>query len=120
LAFTRGSHPFYEIVTLEPSLASPTYAQASNQDKKMPKVEIYSSGNCAYCVAAKNLIKSKGLDYVEIRVDTDPARREEMVARTHKRTVPQIFIDGNLVGGYDDLAAADRSGALAKLIGTGA
>ncbi len=86
----------------------------------MAKIEIYSSTNCAYCVAAKNLLKSKGLDYAEIRIDTDPARREEMLARAQRRTVPQIFVNDHHVGGYDDLVAAERSGELAKLTGAGA
>jgi glutaredoxin 3 len=86
----------------------------------MPKIEMYTSANCAYCVAAKNLLKSKGLDYAEIRIDTDPVRREEMLARAQRRTVPQIFVNDRLVGGYDDLVAAERSGELAKLIGSGA
>jgi glutaredoxin 3 len=81
---------------------------------------MYTSANCAYCVAAKNLLKSKGLDYAEIRIDTDPVRREEMLARAQRRTVPQIFVNDRLVGGYDDLVAAERSGELARLIGSGA
>jgi glutaredoxin 3 len=81
---------------------------------------MYTSANCAYCVAAKNLLKSKGLDYAEIRIDTDPARREEMLARAQRRTVPQIFVNDRLVGGYDELVAAERSGELARLIGSGA
>lgn len=83
----------------------------------MVKVEIYTSAMCAYCVAAKNLLKQKGLDYSEIRIDTDPSRREEMLARAQRRTVPQIFIAGQHVGGFDELVAADRSGRLAQLIG---
>lgn len=86
----------------------------------MPKVEIYSSANCAYCVAAKNFLKQKGLDYTEIRIDTDPAERDKMLARAQRRTVPQIFIDGQHVGGYDDLTKADRDGSLAKIIGNAA
>lgn len=85
----------------------------------MPKIEMYTSANCAYCVAAKNLLKSKGLDYQEIRIDTDPARREEMLTRTRRRTVPQIFVNDRHVGGYEDLVAVERSGELAKLIGGG-
>ena len=85
------------------------------------KVEIFTGANCAYCVAAKTLLKSKGLDYQEFRIDLDPARREEMLVRSeNRRTVPQIFINGEYVGGFDDLAAADRSGKLAQLIGIGA
>jgi glutaredoxin 3 len=83
----------------------------------MVKVEIYTSAMCAYCVAAKNLLKQKGLDYSEIRIDTDPSRRDEMMKRAQRRTVPQIFIAGEHVGGFDDLVAADRSGRLAQLIG---
>jgi glutaredoxin 3 len=86
----------------------------------MPKIEMYTSANCAYCVAAKNLLKSKGLDYAEIRIDTDPVRREEMLARAQRRTVPQIFVNDRLVGGYDELVVAERSGELARLIGSGA
>lgn len=82
----------------------------------MAKVEIYTGANCAYCVAAKNLLKQKGLDYAEIRIDTDSVKRDEMVARTHRRTVPQIFVAGQHVGGYDELVAADRNGKLAAIL----
>ena len=82
----------------------------------MARVEIYTSALCAYCMAAKNLLKLKGLDYVEIRIDTDPARRDEMVKLTQRRTVPQIFIAGQHVGGYDDLVAAERNGKLAAML----
>ncbi len=85
----------------------------------MPKVEIYSSAICAYCTAAKTLLKQKGLDYTEIRIDTDPAHMQEMLGRARRRTVPQIFIDDHHIGGYEDLVAADRNGELAKLIGGG-
>ncbi len=83
---------------------------------KMAKAELYTTGLCAYCVAAKNLLKHKGIDYAEIRIDTDPAKRDEMLTRTQKRTVPQIFINGQHIGGYDDLVAADRSGKLATIL----
>jgi glutaredoxin 3 len=86
----------------------------------MPRIEMYTTAGCGYCVAAQNLLKSKGLDYAEIRIDTDPARREEMLARAQQRTVPQIFVNDRLVGGYDELVAAERSGELARLIGSGA
>ena len=78
----------------------------------MPHVQIYTTANCAYCVAAKMLLKQRGFDYEEVRVDTDPARREEMIARTHKRTVPQVIIDGKVIGGYNELASAARNGEL--------
>ena len=83
----------------------------------MSKIEIYSTASCPYCVAAKNLLKSKGLEWSEVRVDTDLAQRATMLARSGgARTVPQIFINDQHVGGYDDLVAADRSGKLAQLL----
>ena len=83
----------------------------------MANIEIYSTGSCPYCVAAKNLLKSKGLEWSEVRVDSDLAQRETMLARSGgRRTVPQIFINDQHVGGYDDLVAADRNGKLAQLL----
>jgi glutaredoxin 3 len=84
----------------------------------MPKVEMYTTASCAYCMAAKMLLKQKGLDYVEVRVDTDLAKREEMLRRAHRRTVPQIFINDQHVGGYEDLVAAANSGKLTQLVGS--
>lgn len=84
----------------------------------MPDIEIYSTAICPYCIAAKNLLKSKGLAWRELRIDLDPQARRAMDERTHgARTVPQIFINGTLVGGFDQLAAADRSGKLNELLG---
>ncbi|GAB3035683.1 MULTISPECIES: glutaredoxin 3 [Oleiagrimonas] len=83
----------------------------------MPDIQMYTTAVCPYCVAAKNLLKSKGLEWQEIRIDTDPARLSEMLERSSgRRTVPQIFVNGAHVGGFDDLAAADRSGKLATLL----
>ena len=83
----------------------------------MVSVEMYTTAICPYCVAAKNLLKQKGFDYSEIRIDTDPQRREEMLTRTGgRRSVPQIFVNGTFVGGFDDLVAADRSGKLAEIV----
>ena len=83
----------------------------------MPKIEVYSTAVCPYCVAAKNLLKSKGLAWDEVRVDADPAQRDLMLQRSGgRRTVPQIFINDQHVGGYDDLVAADRSGKLKQLL----
>ena len=85
----------------------------------MPVIEMYTTAICPYCVAAKNVLKSKGLEYSEIRIDTDPARLAEMLERSQgRRTVPQIFINGIHVGGHDDLVAADRSGRLAEILET--
>ena len=87
----------------------------------MSKIEVYSTAVCPYCVAAKNLLKARGLEWTEVRVDTDPSQREAMLARSGgARTVPQIFINDHHVGGFDDLAAADRSGKLAELVEGGA
>jgi glutaredoxin 3 len=85
----------------------------------MPNIVIYSTNVCPYCVAAKNLLKSKGLEWSEVRIDMDPAQRDYMLQRSGgRRTVPQIFINDNHVGGFDDLVAADRSGRLSELLGT--
>jgi glutaredoxin 3 len=83
----------------------------------MPKVLMYSTGTCPYCVRAEMLLKSKGVaDIEKIRVDLDAQQREEMIQKTGRRTVPQIYIGGTHVGGYDDLAALDRSGKLDPLL----
>ena len=83
----------------------------------MADIEIYSTAICPYCVAAKNLLQSKGLAYRELRIDTDASARREMLTRAPgARTVPQIFINGVHVGGFDQLAAADRSGKLSELL----
>lgn len=84
----------------------------------MPKVVMYSSRLCSFCRRAEHLLRSKGVQQIEtIMVDLDPTRLSEMVARTRRRTVPQIFIDDYHVGGFDDLAALDRSGRLDALLG---
>jgi len=83
----------------------------------MPKVVMYASGVCAYCVRAEMLLKSKGVTDIEkIRVDLDSQQREEMMRKTGRRTVPQIYIGETHVGGYDELAALDRSGKLDPLL----
>jgi glutaredoxin 3 len=83
----------------------------------MADVVMYSTGVCPYCVQAERLLAAKGVrEITKIRVDEDPARRDEMIERTGRRTVPQIFIGSTHVGGYDDLAALDRAGGLAPLL----
>lgn len=82
----------------------------------MAKVEIYTTPTCPYCHAAKSLLADKGVDYTEITV-LDPDLRAAMTERAHgRRTVPQIFIGGTHVGGYDDMAALDRRGGLDPLL----
>lgn len=84
---------------------------------KTPPVTMYSTGICPYCVQAERLLKAKGVtEITKVRVDLDPARREEMVKRTGRRTVPQIYIGEHHVGGYDDLAALEHAGKLGKLL----
>ena len=77
---------------------------------------MYTSAICPYCVAAKNFLKSRGAQWEEIRVDLDPERRQEMMARTQRTSVPQIFVGETHVGGYEDLVALDRAGGLKPLL----
>jgi len=78
---------------------------------------MYSTGQCPYCVQAERLLAAKGVvGIAKIRVDLEPERRQEMMERTGRRTVPQIFIDEFHVGGYDDLVALDRAGRLDPLL----
>ena len=80
-------------------------------------VLMYSTAVCPYCIRAEQLLRSRGVEHVEkVRVDLDPARRDEMIAKTSRRTVPQIFIGGTHVGGCDDLIALDRAGKLLPLL----
>jgi GrxC family glutaredoxin len=84
----------------------------------MPKIEIYSKGFCPYCKMAKALFDSIGQSYEEIDLDAQPERIEEMLKRTGGRTtVPEIFIDDELIGGYDALSALHSSGDLAAKLG---
>ena len=80
------------------------------------EIKIYTTLVCPYCVAAKNFLKSKGLAWSEIRVDTDPAEREKMVATTRRTSVPQIFVGDTHVGGYDDMMALHREGKFEPLL----
>lgn len=80
-------------------------------------VVMYSTAVCPYCQRAEQLLAARGVAAIEkVRIDLDPARRDEMIERTGRRTVPQIFIGGTHVGGFDDLAALDRAGGLAPLL----
>ena len=78
---------------------------------------MYSTRVCPYCVMAEKLLQKKGVANLEkILIDADPTQRETMMARTGRRTVPQIYIGDHHVGGYDDLAALDRAGKLDALL----
>jgi glutaredoxin 3 len=82
-----------------------------------PAITLYVTGWCPYCERAKGLLTGKNLVYQEINLDDDAKFREEMVARSGRRTVPQIFIGDRHVGGCDDLFALEGSGELDRLIG---
>lgn len=85
-----------------------------------PHILMYCTAVCPYCVAAERLLKSKGITEIEkIRIDQQPARRAEMMERTGRRTVPQIYIGERHVGGFDDLAALDAAGGLQPLLQDG-
>lgn len=84
----------------------------------MPKIVMYSTQVCPYCNMAERLLLNKGVSITEkILIDVDPTRREEMMSKTGRRTVPQIFIDDTHVGGFDDLSALDRAGKLDPMLG---
>jgi glutaredoxin 3 len=87
----------------------------------MQAVKMYTSMVCPYCQRAKQLLKSRGVDQIdEVRVDLQPALRDEMIELTGRRTVPQIFIGSTHVGGCDDLIALDQCGGLAPLLSAAA
>lgn len=81
-----------------------------------PKIIIYSGRFCGYCTAAERLLKSKNATYELIKVDENPAMFDHMMEITGRRTIPQIFIGGQHVGGFDDLAALNQSGKLDSLL----
>lgn len=82
----------------------------------MPTVQIYATAFCPYCVRARRLLKRKGIDYEEIRVDKDQDEMRTMIQRSQRTTVPQIFIGDQHIGGYDDMAALDQAGKLDPLL----
>jgi glutaredoxin 3 len=82
----------------------------------MAKVIIYSAENCSYCRMAKQLLNARDIPFEEVRVDLDENKREEMIRLSKRRTVPQIFINDQSIGGYDDLAALAKSGKLDSLL----
>lgn len=83
----------------------------------MPDITMYSTATCPYCANAERLLKAKGVEITHvIRIDLEPERRAEMMERTGRRTVPQIFIGSHHVGGFDDLYALDKAGGLDALL----
>ncbi len=83
----------------------------------MAKVMMYSTGVCPYCTLAEKLLRSKGVAEIEkVRVDLDPVRREEMMQKTGRRTVPQIYIGETHIGGFEDLLALEKAGGLDAML----
>lgn len=86
----------------------------------MAKITMYSTGVCPFCQMAERLLRSKGVAAIDkIRVDLEPERRVEMMEKTGRRTVPQIYIGETHVGGYEELAALDHAGRLDELLRAG-
>ncbi|MCW8881821.1 MAG: glutaredoxin 3 [Sedimenticola sp.] len=83
----------------------------------MPKVVMYTTAICPYCMRAKQLLSRKGVEYEELRIEGDRERMRQMIQRSQRNTVPQIFIDDFHVGGYDDMAEMDAMGELDSLLG---
>ncbi len=88
-----------------------------SDDTDQPRVRMYSTRFCPYCLRARMLLKRRGIEFEDIPVGNNPELWDEMSLRSGRDTVPQIFINEHHVGGYDDLAAINRSGELDKLLG---
>jgi glutaredoxin 3 len=84
----------------------------------MARVVVYTKENCPYCRLAKELLSARHVSFEEIRIDQDIAKRDEMIRLSNRRTVPQIFINDQSIGGYDDLAQLAKSGNLDGLLKT--
>lgn len=82
----------------------------------MTTIIMYSTGYCPYCVKARELLNKKNAPFTDIRIDLQPELREEMIAKSNRHTVPQIFINGHHVGGCDDLHALEAQGKLDPLL----
>lgn len=108
-----GSSRIFDII---PQHMFPETALSDTHASTPAPITIYSTAICPYCVAAKNFLKSKGLAWTEVRIDTDPAVRDAMVAKTRRTSVPQIFVGDVHVGGYDDMMALHREGKLEPLL----
>ena len=83
----------------------------------MPNITMYCTGVCPYCTMAERLLESKGAAVTsKIRIDLEPEKRDQMIEKTGRRTVPQIYIDDYHVGGFDDLSALDKAGKLDPML----
>jgi glutaredoxin 3 len=90
---------------------------AAGKSLTMPRIVMYATGWCPYCLRAEALLRAKGVTEIDkIRIDLEPERRSEMIEKTGRRTVPQIYIGATHVGGFDDLAALDDAGRLDELL----
>ena len=85
----------------------------------MKQVEIYTKGYCPYCRRAKELLRIKGVEFTEYDITADPSREQEMRRRGGRETVPEIFVEGQLLGGCDDLFELDEKGDLDRLLEAG-
>lgn len=83
----------------------------------MAKIEVYCTPFCPYCIRAKRLLENKNVSYEDIRVDQEPERHDEMIKRSNRTSVPQIFIDDYHVGGCDDLFELEAEGTLDSRLG---
>ncbi len=88
-----------------------------SQTVSAPQIVMYSTAMCPYCVRAKRLLRNKRVEFEEIRIDHERERMQEMISRSNRRTVPQIFVGNYHVGGFDDLARLDAYGKLDPLLG---
>ncbi len=80
-------------------------------------VTMYATPYCPFCMRARQLLDAKGIEFTELRVDRDPSLRRQMMERSGRRTVPQIFVDDSHLGGFDDMHALDAAGKLDELLG---
>jgi glutaredoxin 3 len=92
-------------------------SEQTNNKTAITKIVIYTQALCEYCIAAKKLLRHKGVTFTEINVTMNVAKRREMIDRCGQNTVPQIFINDHHIGGYDDMAKLDRHDKLDALLG---
>ena len=118
MAVERRVRPYriWPVVPISDQLPLYLFPETTLSDTSAPPITLYSSAICPYCVAAKNFLKSRGLAWTEVRIDTDPAAREAMMAKARRTSVPQIFVGETHVGGYDDMMALHRAGKFEPLL----
>ncbi len=102
---------------MDPSSTQTDHGASPGRDPGQPRVRMYATAFCPYCVRARRMLQRKGVTWEEISIDGDRDRFQEMIQLANRTTVPQIFIGDTHVGGYDDMAALDRAGKLDPLLG---